>query len=235
MRFFFPALICSGVLGCGDNLQPPGVDAHVEPMLVVSGAVTRRDGFPPVTNPFPGVMVEAYTHDSDATPVASVIADDQGQFLLQIPSNGEALDGYLKATITGYVDTYLYPSKPITSDLSTSLNLLTPAQVDLLSGVLCASAQEATNGLVAVLVADANKTPVAGATISTSPTAPKYCYDSGGYANKTATATDPDGLSFAINVAAGEVTVSAEASDMTFVSHKLTARAGTFTTTVIQP
>src|SRR5262245_40341090 len=117
-------LVC--LIGCGDNLVPPEPDAApvpVSPMLTVSGAATKRVGVPPVVEMFPGVAISLYKNGVDA-PVATTTSDDQGRYMLQIPSNGEALDGYLLAQVTGYVDTYLYPAKVISGDLDASMNLL---------------------------------------------------------------------------------------------------------------
>src|SRR5262249_21468741 len=156
-----------------------------------------------------------------------------GNFSLVIPTMGAPIDGFIKATKTGYVDTYLYPPAPLIADFNmASVNMLTPSNFGLLSGTLCRATQDAAKGTIAVLVEDAAAMPVGGATVSSSPAASNYCYDSGGFPSSTATMTDTDGLAFMFNVT-GPATVSAMKSGATFKSHGVNAHAGALTTTLI--
>lgn len=161
--------------------------------------------------------------------------DAQGNYSLVVPTNGKPVDGFVKATKSGYMDTYLYAPAPLTADFSmASINMLTPNTFGLLSGTLCGVSQ-ATMGTIAVEVIDTNNATVAGAMVSSSPAASKYCYDAGSpsYPNKSATMTDSDGVAIMFNVTAGPVTVSATLSGATFKSHTVNAVAGAFTTTLI--
>jgi len=93
-------------------------------------------------------------------------------------------------------------------------------------------------GAIAVVVIDAAEMPVMGATTASSPAASKVCYNATGAAgtipSRNATATDADGVAYMFNVT-GQATVSAMKSGSTFLSHGVNARAGAFTTTLIQP
>jgi hypothetical protein len=228
-------ILCLFALGCGDDGGGGSADASTAPaMITVSGTATKREGTS--SNPAAGVMVGAYKNSDAATSLATATTDAAGMYSMMIPTGGTALDGYLKATLTGFLDTYLYPPKPLAADFdSASLNLVNQSTLDLLSGTLCGTLQEGSKGLIAVLVVDAADMPVAGATITGSPAPAKYCYNSGGFPNKNATMTDTDGIAYMINLPAGEVTVSAAKTGVTFLSHKVNARAGTLTTTPIQP
>ncbi|HUJ59550.1 MAG TPA: hypothetical protein VLX92_13685, partial [Kofleriaceae bacterium] len=64
------------------------------------------------------------------------------------------------------------------------------------------------------------------------PAATKYCYDMGGFPNKTATVTDTDGVVVLFNVT-GSISLSASLSGATFKTHSVKAVAGAFTTTII--
>lgn len=231
MRIISAALIV--LVGCGGESTPDA--PNVPPTINISGHATRREGFPPTEVNAVGVAVAAYRNGADTTPVAMAMTDAMGNYTLPITTNGMALDGYLKATLASHIDTYLYPPRALIEDFSgASINMLTQSQIDLLSGTLCGSGQVATNGLVAALVYDANMNVVAGATITTMPAAEKYCYSGGnGLPDRNATATNTDGLAFALNVAAGQVTVSGMAPTVMLASHPVNARAGVFTTTVI--
>jgi hypothetical protein len=231
-------ILCLFALGCGDDGGGGGggsADAATAPaMITISGTATKREGTS--SSPAAGVMVGAYKNSDPATAVATATTDAAGMYSMMITTGGTAVDGYLKATLTGFLDTYLYPPKPLSENFDrASLNIVNQSTLDLLSGTLCGTLQEGTKGLVAVLVVDAANAPVAGATITGAPAPAKYCYNSGGFPNKNATMTDTDGIAYMINLPPGEVTVSATKSGTTFVSHKVNARAGTLTTTPIQP
>jgi len=228
-------ILCLFALGCGDDGGGSNPDASTAPaMITVSGTATKREGTS--SNPAAGVVVNGYKNSDPNTSLVMATTDAAGMYSLVIPTGGVALDGYLKATLTGFLDTYLYPPKPLDADFaSASLNMVNQSTLDLLSGTLCGMAQDGAKGLVAVLVVDANFMPVAGATISSTPTAAKYCYNMGGFPNKNATMTDTDGIAYMINLAPGDVTVNASKSGSTFLSHKVNARAGTLTTTPIAP
>lgn len=207
-------------------------------MITVSGTATKREGTS--SNPFAGVTIAAFKR-GDSTPIAMTTTDTAGNYSLTLTTNGVAVDGYIKGTASGYIDTYLYPPKALAESYDmASINMINQSTLDLLSGLLCKKNQDAAKGLVATIVADANRMPIAGATVTATPAAEKYCYnqtDTNGMTlpKDTATITDTDGIGYMINVPAGEVTVGAMKSGMTFVAHPVEARAGALTTTVIQP
>ena len=204
-------------------------------MIAISGTATKRMLLD--TTPAAGVTVNAYRNSDANTSVAMATSDANGMYTMTITTGGTAIDGYLKATLAGFVDTYLYPPAPLTADFdSASLNMVDQNTIDVLSGTFCGSQQEATNAVVAVLVVDANNAPIGGASVSSSPEAVKNCYNAGGggVPDKTATVTDTDGIAYLVNLPAGQVTVSASKSGLSFSSHEVNARAGVLTTTVIQ-
>src|SRR6266550_4136474 len=77
-------------------------------------------------------------------------------------------------------------------------------------------------------------TPVAGATVSSTP-AGTVRYNAGGVPSSTATSTADDGVAYIANVAAGDVTVKASASGHTLRQHVVNAHADAITLTQIQP
>jgi hypothetical protein len=202
-------------------------------MIMVSGNAEElsASGGTPVE----GLLVEAFANSADTTVVASAMTDANGDYTLVIMTNGQQLDGFLKATKAGLVDTYLYPPAPLTGDFAgASLNMVNPTTFGLLADTLCRANQDAAKGTIAVRVQDATDMPVAGATVSSNPAATKACYNgSSGLPSSTATATASDGVGYLFNVT-GNVTVSASGG-ATFQSHPVTARAGALTTTLIAP
>jgi hypothetical protein len=237
MRFTtaFPLLILVSS-ACGDDGGGGGqMDAppNVPAMITVSGVATERSTS---STPRQGVMIGAYRNSDPNTPVVTTTSDAAGMYTMTITTNGMPLDGYIKATYTGLLDTYLYPPRPLVADFAgASIFMVSANTLGLLSNLLCRNEQDLAKGVVAVLVTDATDTAVGGATISSTPAAAKYCYNMGGNPNGDATMTDTDGIGYMINLPAGEVTVSASKSGSTFSSHKVNARAGVLTTTVIQP
>jgi len=230
-------ILCLFALGCGDDGggEPADAPPNVPAMITVSGTAAEKSAGG--TTPKSGVMVAAYRNSDPNTVVVMTTTDASGNYSLVIPTNGMVLDGYVKATLSGLVDTYLYPPKPLAADFaSASIFMITPSTRSTLSGLLCGSDQMDSNGAVAVLVEDAANMTIAGATVSSTPAAAKYCYNgSNGLPDKNATGTAMDGIGYMLNVTAGEVTVSASKSGTTFFSHKVNARANALTTTLIQP
>jgi len=75
-------------------------------MITISGVVSERNTT--TTTPKSGVVVTAYKASDDSV-VAMATSDAAGMYSISVTTNGVALDGYLKATNTGDLDTYLYP------------------------------------------------------------------------------------------------------------------------------
>jgi hypothetical protein len=233
MRKTSLALLGLALVGCGGD-DGGGADANTAPSTItISGQATGRSGTSSMA--LANVTIAAYRNSNESTPVAMATSDASGNYSMTITTEGQALDGFLKATFGGYLDTYLYPPRAVDADFDgASINMITSGTLDLLAGLLCGDDQMTTTGVIAVLVADSTDTAVAGATVGTSPAATKICYNMSGTPNRNATMTDTDGIAYAFNVT-GTASVSAIKSGTDFVTHSVNARAGTFTTTVIQP
>lgn len=233
----YPLFMLLGlVAACGDdgNMMTTPDAPPAAQTIAISGVASQRatSGSTPVE----GLTVAAYAVSDETTPLAMTTTDADGKFTLMLDTGGTAIDGYLKATGSGFVDTYWYPPKLFGADYADAgLNMLAPQTFDLLANTLCRGNQDTTaKGMIAAEVRDASDTPVEGATISSDPAATGYCYDSGGFPSSTATATDPDGIGYMFNLD-GELTVSASKSGSTFMSHMVKVRPGTLTTTLIEP
>lgn len=225
---------CGGSSSSGGADAPGGTaDAPPAPAMVTfSGTVTEKPSGKLLAN----VMLGAYM-EGGTTPVATAMSDANGAFTMTIPTGGTALQGYVKATLSTYIDSYLYPPTAVGADMTgVTVFMVTSGTVDLLSGnAFCKDPQDTAKGLVAVEVLDATMAKVAGAKVSSSPAAMSYCYNSGQFPSSTAAMTDVDGIGYMLNLAPGNVTVSATKSGSTFKSHAVNARAGALTLTIIQP
>ena len=231
-----------GGMMMGDDDGGPMPDAKVfmdAPPVVpqsftISGTTTERglQG----TTAVAGVTIAAYANSNESTAIAMATSDAQGAFSITVMTNGMALDGYLLATKSGYVDLYMYPSSPFIGNYTDAdLNMITPSNKDFLNN-LAGGNQMAGKGLIGLAVLDAAGMPVAGATVSSTPAAGGYRYTgSGGLPSSTAMMTSADGVAFMFNVPNGPITISASKSGMTFKSHVVTARPDKMTTTAITP
>ena len=203
-------------------------------MITISGTAVEIQAL--ATAPVEGVKVEAFASSDEVTAVATATTDASGNYSLVISTSGVALDGFLKATKTGLVDTYLYPPEILVQDFAgASINMVSPTTFGLLSDTLCRANQDAAQGTIALLVEDATPAAVAGAVIASTPAAATNCYNgTSGLPAFDATETQPDGVGYMFNVT-GEVSVTATKAGTTFKSHTVNARAGALTTTVILP
>lgn len=246
------ALAMGALIGCGNSGNDKGSsDAntgggadgkqfHDAPptmasMITVSGTATARDMNG--ATPLAGVTIEGFRNSDEANAIAVTTTDAQGNFSLTIQTNGESLDGFLKAIKTGYLDTYLYPPYPLMMDYGMApVIMVTQSTYDTLD-TIAQGHQQPGNAFVALVVTD-GANPVAGAMASSTPTASVTRYNAmvGAYVlpSSTATSTYTDGIAYLFNVPPGQVTVNATGS-MTFASHGLKAWPDVLTTSVIVP
>jgi hypothetical protein len=242
------------VAACGNDNKDgvlPHIDASADsfvdpyrdapPTSTVEVTVSGRATAPSMTGSMPltGVVITAYRNADEATPLAMTTTDGNGDYTITIQTMGESIDGYLKATRTGYLDTYLYPPFPLMMDYSNaSILMVTEGTYGTLS-TLAQGDQQVGKGLVGLVVTDGTA-PVAGAIVTSTPATPgmtKYNAMVGSFVlpSATATSTYTDGVAYLFNVAPGQVTVSATHPSMTLASHGLKVRADVLTTTVIVP
>ncbi len=223
--------------GNGGNDQPDAkvfLDAPpiVPATIMISGTASERNisGSAPVA----GLTISVHKVADEGSMLGTTTTDAQGMYTLAIMSEGAPVDAFIKASKTGYVDLYLYPPTPFIANFTEgSINMLTQSNFDFLS-TLAQGNQQAGNGLIGLLVRDANGAPVAGATVASTPAAMTYRYNgSNGLPSSSATATDADGIAYMFNVPAGAVTISASKAGTTFKAHMVKARADKFTTTSI--
>jgi hypothetical protein len=227
---------CGGSSTPGGDDMPPNDGSPAPETITVTGTAVEISSGDPA--PLEGVLVEAFANSDENTVVTSAMTDASGNYTLTITTNGVALDGYLKATSSGLIDTYLYPPEPLAEDFDgASINMISSGTLGLLTNAfLCNEDQQDTNGLIAMLAYDATDMPVAGVTFSSNPAATSDCYNGagGGLPNDSNMETAEDGIGYLFNVT-GQATVSATADGLTFPSHEVKARAGTLTTTLIRP
>jgi len=214
--------------GPGSNTPPP--TGGVPDTITIAGQAITQDQT--TATPQPNVSIGIYANGNDATPLATATTDAQGNYSMSVPTHGQAIDGYIKATGTGLVDTYVYPPTPMSTDTSTATaSMISTDNYNSLTGIENASTSK---GLIILDVLDASLQPVSGAKVSTSPSSGSTAYMNSSGEPFSSSSTYTDGLAFVFNVpTSGTVMVSASKSGATFTSHAVTARAGKLTTTLV--
>lgn len=254
MRTTWVALVCVALVGCGgdggggggnnDAQVGGGTDAKqfldapitAPAQITISGQATAQDTSG--STPLAGVTVAAFRTNDENAPIATTTTDAQGNYSLTLETGGVAIDGYLKATTSGYKTTYLYPPYPLAMDFDkASILMVTQSTWDSLSQIAQGN-QQAGKGIIGLVVTD-GANPVGGATVSSTPAATPVRYNAAlgtlVIPSADATETHTDGVAYLFNAPPGQLTVSAEKSGLTFSSHAVKAWADQLTTTVIVP
>ena len=211
--------------GCVDDPLPTTAPA----LVTVNGAI-RANALTP--GPVSNAIVTAYRVGAPDT-IASDTSNTPGDYAVSITTGGTPVNGYLKVTHSGQLDTYAYPSRPLSASLTTNVLMPTQSEIDFL-GLAVGVTQSASNGFIGVVVKDCFGATVAGATVSTTP-AGTVRYNAAGAPSSTATSTSADGVAYVFNVPAGDVTVRANGGGETLRQHVVNARANVITLTEIQP
>jgi hypothetical protein len=209
---------CSQVLGieglsarsdaavAGDAASDSGPDAPIPPMI-------RLEGLTQIENPSPapigGVIVE-YLSLADAV-VAQTTSGIDAKFSFAVPSQGGALDGYLRATTTDNrtVVTVQYFAQPVTADTARIVVRTVEGAVLSQLANLCGS-DTANTGVAVASIRDATDAPVIGAMVTTLPLG-KYCALDGGFPKQT-NVSGSNGDVFAFEVPDGRTTIDVVSS-----------------------
>src|SRR5205085_6716497 len=160
-----------------------------------------------------GVAISAFIVGNDSTPIVTATTDAQGSYSASVATNGNPVDAYLRASKSGYVDSYVYPAAALTASFAgANVGIVSTATFGTLRSILGGTAGK---GMMIMLVSDSNNNPISGATVATAPASAQYRYiDANGQPFGT-TSTNATGAAFAIDVPPGNVTVSASKSGMT--------------------
>ncbi len=218
----------TGTPGPFDCLGQP-LPTNAPNSVIVTGVV-RAGALAPTARA--GAVVKGFKTGT-AIALDSTTSDASGNYTLTLATGGVPIDGYVQVRDSGYIDTYGYPPLPLSANASESVLLITTGDLTALSGFTGVT-QTAGKGAIAVVVADCNGTPIAGATVSTNP-AGTVRYNSGGLPSSSATSTASDGVAYVFNVTAGDVVVSAVSGANALRSHTVNARADVVTLTGVTP
>ena len=206
------------------NDAPPNVPA----MITIGG--TAIDNGRNSSMPLAGVAIALKSRADDST-LASATSDAQGKYSMSVTTGGHVVDAYILATMSGYADAAAFPAAPFAADeAKADSNMITSSNFNLLS---LYTGQQASNGIVIAEILDASGMAVAGAAVSSSPAAGSTMYSGSDGTPASGSATMANGTAFLVNVPPGSVEITATKSGASFKSHTVTAKANTFTSTVV--
>jgi hypothetical protein len=217
---------------CGSSKGGGTPDAsNVPAMITVSGKATQQSTT--TSTPASGVTIAAFKNTDENTAIAMTTTDANGMYSLTITTNGQPLNGFLKATKSGNVDTYLYPPAPLVADFTNaSINELDTNLYGTVAQTI--GRGQAGQGMIALEVVDTTMATVAGAMVTSSPAAAHTGYTGAlSLPDISGTMTVADGRAFLFGLAPGQVTVMATKSGATFKTTSLKVHADAFTTTVV--
>jgi hypothetical protein len=232
------ALIAAGLAACSGNSSGPSAGFEclgqalptTAPATVTVTGQVKQNALSP--NALGGAYVFAF-RTGDTTTLAADTSNTPGFYSLTITTGGTPVDGYVRATDSAHITTYAYPAVPLAADTIENVLMITNTEFSFLAGAAGVN-PVAGDGFIGLVVANCAGTPIAGATVSSSP-AGQVRYNAGGAPSSSATSTAADGVAYIANVAAGNVTVQATASGHTLRQHVVNARANAITLTQIQP
>ena len=231
--------LAAGLAACGSDSTGPAAGFEcigqalptTAPALInVTGMVSSN-----VLSPAPvhGAYVYAFRR-GDTTHLAGDTTDTPGRYSVDITTRGTPVDGYLAVSDSGHhIDTYAYPAVPLASNQIENVLMISSTEFTFLAAAAGVT-PVAGDGFIGVVVKNCAGTPIAGATVTSSP-AGTVRYNAGGAPSSSATSTADDGVAYIANVAAVNVTVMASASGHTLRQHIVNARADAITLTEIQP
>jgi hypothetical protein len=235
--FYSLILVVAACGGDDDGTGPTGAfDCLGDPLpttapnpITVSGQA-RADFFSPTG--LSAALVAAFATGS-ADSIGLDTTDAGGQYSFTLATGGVPLNGYVRVSKGGYVTTYGYPAVPLAANTVQSLLVPTSAEIDLVEFATGVT-QAAGNGLIGVVVADCDGTPIQGATVAVNVSG-TVRYNSGSTPSSSATSTAADGVAYVFNVAAGDVIVSATGGGHVLRAHTINARADVVTLTEVRP
>src|SRR5712691_5216894 len=231
-------LIAAGLAACSGNSSGPAAGFEclgqalptTAPAVITVAGQVRKNALQPTA--LGGAYVFAF-RTGDTTTLVADTSNTPGFYSLSITTGGTPVNGYVRATDSAHITTYAYPAVPLAGDATENVLMITSSEFSFLAAAAGVN-PVAGDGFIGIIVKDCAGTALAGATVSSSP-AGTVRYNAGGVPSSSATSTASDGIAYIANVAAGNVTVQANASGQTLRQHVVNARANAITLTEIQP
>jgi hypothetical protein len=232
------AFIAAALAACGSDSSGPAAGFEclgqalptTAPALITVTGQVKQNALNP--NALGGASVFAF-RTGDTTTLAADTSNTPGFYSLSISTGGTPVNGYIRVTEGSHIPTYAYPAVPLAGDATENVLMITSTEFAIIAGAANIT-PVAGDGFIGLIVKNCAGTPIAGATVTSSP-AGDVRYNAGGIPSSSATVTDSTGVAYIANVAAGNVTVRATAKGHTLREHVVNAQADAITLTEIQP
>ncbi len=167
-----------------------------------------------------------------------VEGDFTGTFSLVDPTNSATpLDAYIKATVSGHVDTYIFPGTALSENIDNAPLLMLSNSVFGFLPTFSGVPAIAGTGTFTTAVVDCNNDPIAGAVLTISPDMGTVQYgDASGLPNTAGgTETLAAGVVYIFNVPPGEYTISVDVGGTAMRSNTVKSFANGVSTIQIVP
>jgi hypothetical protein len=212
--------------GCYNKPLPTMADDPIRISGTVADALTKM--------PIKGGSIVGHLMNLP-TAFFTIQSDSSGSFSTARATGAVPLDLYLELTASGFQTTYYYPPHALThDDVGVSHVLFTTDDTNTFAGLAQVSFNTADSQML-LRVTDCNNTPVAGATVTTSPAGSQIRYFNGVQPSTTATATDNMGIVLVANLPPGNVTVNATVNGMNLRTLNVQSVANTYLAPTISP
>jgi hypothetical protein len=185
--------------------------------LTISGQVLN------VLTNHPEANVEFEIAASAAEPVMiTAIADGAGNFTFRIPTGGVPVRTRTKASKPGTLTSYSEANQPYDRD-EFGVVVFEGSQADLDMAYAAAGlTEDPARGSVFLVVVDCATTPIAGATVTTSPASRAVYADTSHSPDRSLAATTSSGIVYLLDVPTGPLTITAAAVGLAFPPTPLT-------------
>lgn len=195
--------------------------------VVAAGTIVEVSTF---GSPKPESGVTIQVSDSIAgTPFTSTTSAADGSYSLALASHGQPMHAVVSLRKSGMLTSVFVPDGPLDGDV---IDLYSPITTDATIGALYIAVgvpRSSSAGTLLVIVTDCDGTPVSDAVVTVTPAPSQMVYtDDAGSPDTTLVATRATGLTHALNVGPGPVTVTASKAGETFFSHQVEILAGNY-------
>jgi len=213
-----------------EKVEGPDLACAGQPLPATAPRSVTVDGF--VQNLQGGTALADVTIEpfSSGLPLAVTSSSAAGTFSYTHETGGVPNNDFVKATKTGFLDTFSFPGAPIAGDDHIEVRMVTMAEVMAFNDQIPI---DLTKGIIFMRLVDCNQSPVQGATVSSSPAGTIAYFQQG--QPSAATQTDPSGIVMILNLPPGEVTLTGSLGTVPLRASSLTPTPGAFVITQLQP
>jgi hypothetical protein len=223
----YPEKELLGPLTCFGERAP----TTANPLVKITGTTTE-----PLNLTAVGFVTVAL-QDATMSTISTTTSDLNGRFSITLNTNGTPVTNVnLLASALGRINTYYFPSRPLTDDLEIELPVISSSESTFLQ-MDAGFTFTPGDGQILLAIDDCIGGPqsgISGATLASSP-AGSVRYFMGVQPFPPATATDAGGVALMANLPPGKVTLTATDGTMVFPAHTVAAVADAFTVTEIEP